>query len=180
MLLIDFQFSTFKNAQKRKKQLNIQSHKNSSTQIFIGPQEQFTFRGASWLPINPQRFRAQEKEGDAQIRRHYVFSRKMPREVIQNLIIFILLIITPHIITKIFETVLKRRSFNQQIQKYTLKEIVHVGEANLMIERILKKIENAPNLDKIWKKNWKFTELKIDLEILHQKIKKWSKERKQI
>ena len=102
----------------------------------------------------------------------------MLRESFQILAIFILFTIIPHII--IFNTVLKRQSFNQQIQQYTLKEIVHSQEANLMLESILQKIKSALNLDQIRKENWKFTKLKLDLEIIHQKTEERNEKRSQI
>ena len=91
-----------------------------------------------------------------------------------------MLIIIPHIIITIFEIVLKKRDAHLQIQKYTLEKIVHGREANLMLEKILEIIQSAPNLDKIREENWKFMEIKLRMEILHQKIEKRIKEREKI
>ena len=61
----------------------------------------------------------------------------MPQEIIQSLIIFTLLIVTPRIIITIVDKVLQNRTAHLQIQKYTLKEIVEDHRAVDIVQHAL-------------------------------------------
>ena len=104
----------------------------------------------------------------------------MPREIIQNLIIFILLIITPRIIFAIFDLVLRNRTANLQIQRYTLEEIVEDHKSADIVKQIKEFMEKAPNLDKIREDNRNLLQIKLKTEILLRKIGKRIQEKEKI
>ena len=102
----------------------------------------------------------------------------MPREIIQSLIIFILLIVTPRIIITIFDFLLQNRTANLQIQKYTLEEIVEDHKAVDIVKQIKEFLEKAPNLNKIREDNWELKQIKLKTEILLRKLAKRIQKRK--
>ena len=61
----------------------------------------------------------------------------MPQEIIQSLIIFTLLLVTPRIIITIVDKVLQNRTAHLQIQKYTLKEIFKDHKAVDIVQHAL-------------------------------------------
>jgi peptidoglycan hydrolase CwlO-like protein len=103
----------------------------------------------------------------------------MPREVLQSLIVLILLIIIPHIIITIFETVATQRKLKTQFQKYRLEPITDDQNPKFNVEIILNRIKSAQKVEQEIKAySEELAEIKLSLETLYQKIKKKYKERK--
>ena len=87
------------------------------------------------------RLGAQEKEGEAPNTTlpRFFFSTKMPREVIQSLIVLILLIIIPHIIITILKTVVLQRRLERQLLQ--LQPVIDNQEAEKLVETILNQLK---------------------------------------
>ena len=96
----------------------------------------------------------------------------MPRNIIQNLLIIVGLIIIFRIIIAIVQFNRRDQRKIQQNRKYTLEEIVENHETIEERQRIENFIKRIPNLDKIREENWELLQIRLKAEILLRKIKK--------
>ena len=97
--------------------------------------------------------------------------KKMPRNIIQNLSLVTLLIITLRIIIAIFR--IKRINENNlRNQKYQLEEIVEDQETINRRQQFENPFNVIANLDKIREENWELSQIKLKTEILLEKIER--------
>ena len=95
----------------------------------------------------------------------------MPRNIIQNLSLVTVVIITIRIIIAILR--IKRINENNlRNQKYQLEEIVEDQETINRRQQFENPFKIVANLDKIREKNWELSQIKLRTELLLEKIER--------